>query len=111
MTSTTPVLGHPVGNEDLGDVYEVVVGGQSGQSGRDIHVVLLDAAAPGADRLRRRVDAMVGHGPTRLTGGVLVWLVDPDRTPDRTSTHTPLYRGVVAAVRAPFRVTIAGHSR
>ena len=111
MTSTTPVLGHPVGNQDLGDVYEVVVGGQGGQGGRDIHVVLLDAAAPGAHRLRRRVDAMVGHGPARLTGGVLVWLVDPDRTPDRTSTHTPLYRGVVAAVRAPFRATIAGHSR
>jgi hypothetical protein len=108
MTSTTPVLGHSVGNQDLGDVYEVVVGGQGG---RDIHVVLLDAAAPGADRLRRKVDAMVGHGPTYLSGGLLVWLVDPDRTPDRTSTHTPRYRGLVAAVRAPFRATIAGHSR
>ena len=80
MISTIPVLRHPTGDEDLrdeglGDVYEVVVGGQAG---RDMHRVLLDAAAPQAESLRRRVDAIVGHGPTCLTAGVLVWSVDSD---------------------------------
>ena len=61
MTTTTPALGRSDGSQDLGgEAYEVVVG-RPGEP--DIHLVLLDAAAPQADSLRRRVNAMVGHGP------------------------------------------------
>jgi hypothetical protein len=87
MTTTTRVLARSDGSQDLGgEVYEVVVG-RPGEP--DIHLVLLDAAAPQADSLRRRVNATVGHGPTRLPGGVLIWSVDPDGTPVPASTARP----------------------
>ena len=87
MTTATPVLGRSDGSQDLGrEVYEVVVG-RPGEP--DIHLVLLDAAAPQADSLRRRVDAMVGHGPTRLPGGVLIWSVDRDVRPEQGLAARP----------------------
>ena len=87
MTTTTPVLGRLDGSQDLGgEVYEVVVGRPSQP---DIHLVLLDAAAPQADSLRRRVDAMVGHGPMCLPGGVLIWSADRDVRPEQASTARP----------------------
>ena len=97
MTSTTRVSGARMATRDLGgELYEVVVG-RHGE--RDIHLVLLDAAAPQADSLRRRVDAMVGHGPTRLPGGVLIWSVDPDGTPKPASPARP----------HPFKERLRGH--